>query len=65
MSFVKGGVQISAQKQEKELLKNDKSIVFEGSFTKGKTDMSVWFTTKEKEYLGAFYIKARRLQILL
>jgi arylsulfatase A-like enzyme len=61
MSFVKGGVQIGAWKQEKELLKNDKSIVFEGTFTKGKTDMSAWFTTKGKEDWGAFYIKVRRL----
>ena len=61
MSFVKGGVQIGAWKQEKELLKNDKSIVFEGTFTKGKTDMSAWFTTKEKKDWGAFYIKVKRL----
>ena len=61
MSFVKGRVQIGACKQEKELLKNDKSIVFEGPFTKGKTDMSAWFTTIEKRDLGAFYIKVRRL----
>ena len=49
ISFVKGGVQIGAWKQEEEPLKNDKSIVFEGTFAKGKTDRSAWFTAKEKK----------------
>jgi hypothetical protein len=61
MSFIKGGVQVGAWKQEKTLKKDAKSIVFEGNFTKGKTDMSAWFTSKEKEDWGAFYIKVRRL----
>ena len=43
MSFVKGRVQIGACKQEKELLKNDKSIVFEGAFTELEKDLhTVW-----------------------
>ncbi|WP_298946141.1 arylsulfatase [uncultured Polaribacter sp.] len=61
MNFIKGGVQIGAWKQEKNIDKNGKSIVFEGNFTEGKTDMSAWFTNNEKEDWGAFYIKVTRL----
>jgi hypothetical protein len=38
------------------VLKNVKSIVFEDDFTEKKTDMSARFTSKDKEYWGAFYI---------
>jgi arylsulfatase A-like enzyme len=61
MSFVKGGVQIGAWKQEKKVNKDDKRIVFEGNFTEGKTDMSAWFTNKDKVDWGAFYIRVYRL----
>ena len=61
MNFTKGGVQIGAWKQEKPIGINSKSIVFEGNFTKGKTDMSAWFTTKNTVDWGAFYIKVTRI----
>lgn len=61
MNFTKGGLQIGAWKQEKQIEKDAKSIVFEGNFTEGKTDMTAWFTNKEKEDWGAFYIKVTRL----
>ncbi len=61
MNFTKGGVQIGAWKQEKQVDVDAKSIVFEGNFTEGKTDMSAWFTSKEKEDWGAFYIKVTRI----
>lgn len=61
MDITKGGVQIGAWKQEKTMEKGAKSIVFEGNFTKGKTDLTAWFTTKDNEDWGAFYIKMERL----
>ncbi|WP_339881492.1 arylsulfatase [Polaribacter vadi] len=61
MSFTKGGIQIGAWKQEKQVDVDARSIVFEGNFTEGKTDMSAWFTTKEKEDWGAFYIRVTRI----
>ena len=61
MNFTKGGLQIGAWKQEKQIEKDAKSIVFEGDFTEGKTDMTAWFTTKDKEDWGAFYIRLYRL----
>jgi hypothetical protein len=61
MNFLNGGVQIGAWKQEKQVEKDAKSIVFEGDFFEGKTDMRAWFTTKDKEDWGAFYIRVERL----
>jgi arylsulfatase A-like enzyme len=61
MNFTEGGVQIGAWKQEKKVNKDAKSIVFEGNFTQGKTNMSAWFTNKDKEDWGAFYIRVYRL----
>jgi arylsulfatase A-like enzyme len=61
MNFVNGGVQIGAWKQEKQVEKDAKSIVFEGDFFEGKTDIRAWFTTKDKEDWGAFYIRVERL----
>lgn len=61
MSFTKGGIQIGAWKQEKQVDVDARSIVFEGNFTEGKTDMSAWFTTKEKEDWGGFYIRVTRI----
>lgn len=61
MDFIKAGVQVGAWKQEKQVEQNANSIVFEGNFTEGKTDMKAWFTTNEKEDWGAFYLKVTRL----
>jgi arylsulfatase A-like enzyme len=61
MNFIEGGVQIGAWKQEKKVNKEAKSIVFESNFTQGKTNMSAWFTNKDKEDWGAFYIRVYRL----
>jgi arylsulfatase A-like enzyme len=61
MNFTEGGVQIGAWKQEKKVNKDANSIVFEGNFTQGKTNMSAWFTNKDKEDWGAFYIRVYRL----
>ena len=61
MNFTEGGVQIGAWKQEKKVNKDANSIVFEGNFTQGKTNMSAWFTNKDKEDWGAFYIRIYRL----
>jgi arylsulfatase A-like enzyme len=61
MNFKKGGVQIGAWKQEKQIELNAKSIVFEGNFTEGKTDMRAWFTTKDNVDWGAFYIRVTRV----
>ena len=61
MNYTEGGVQIGAWKQEKKVNKEAKSIVFESNFTQGKTNMSAWFTNKDKEDWGAFYIRIYRL----
>ena len=61
MNFTIGGVQIGAWKQEKQVDVDARSIVFEGNFTEGKTDMSAWFTTQNKEDWGAFYIRVTRI----
>jgi arylsulfatase A-like enzyme len=61
MNFTEGGVQIGAWKQEKKVNKDANSIVFEGNFTQGKTNMSAWFTNKDKEDWGAFYIRVYRI----
>lgn len=59
-NFTKGTVQIGAWKQEKALVKGAKSIVFEGNFTKGKTNMSAWFKTTNNIDWGAYYVKLTR-----
>jgi len=61
MGFIKGGIQIGAWVEEKEVVSNSKSIIFEGNFTKGKTDMTAWFTNADNVNWGAFYIKVTRL----
>ena len=55
MNFTEGRIQIGAWKQERKVNKDTKSIVFEGNFTQGKTNMSAWFTNKDKK-IGALFI---------
>ena len=59
-NFIKGTLKIGAWKETKEILPNDKSVTFKGNFTKGKTNLSAWFTNKEEINWGAFYIKITR-----
>ena len=61
MDFTKGGVKIGAWEQEKPVIKGDKSILFEGNFSKGKTNMSAWFTNSKNVDWGAFYIRVEKI----
>lgn len=61
MNFKSGGVKIGALQQELPITKNTKSLTFTGNFTKGKTNLSAWFTNKENVNWGAFYIRVTRL----
>ena len=60
MNFKSGGVRIGAWEQTKVLDKDAKVLRFTGNFTKGKTDLSAWFTNSENEVWGAYYIRITR-----
>ena len=60
MNFKSGGVRIGAWEQTKVLDKDAKVLRFTGNFTKGKTDLSAWFTNSENEDWGAYYIRITR-----
>ena len=61
MNFKSGGVQIGAWKQKLNIEKGAKILSFKGNFTKGKTNMSAWFTTDDNVDWGAFYIRVTRV----
>jgi len=60
-NFKSGSVKIGAWEQTKALDKDAKVLSFTGNFTKGKTDLSAWFTTKNNKDWGAFYIRVTRI----
>lgn len=59
-NYKKGTVKIGAWKETKKILLNAKSVVFKGNFTKGKTNLSAWFTSSENINWGAYYIRITR-----
>lgn len=61
MNFKSGGVQIGAWKQMLDIEKGAKTLSFKGNFTKGKTNLSAWFTTDKNVDWGAFYIRVTRV----
>jgi hypothetical protein len=61
MTFKKGTVKIGAWEQELPITKGAKSLAFTGNFTKGKTDLSAWFTNDKNVDWGAYYIRVTRL----
>ena len=61
MNFISGGVQIGAWKQMLDIEKGAKTLSFKGNFTKGKTNLSAWFTTDKNVDWGAFYIRVTRV----
>lgn len=60
MKFKSGTLEIGAWKQEIKIVSEAKSIVFRGKFSKGKTNMSAWFTNTDNVDWGAFYIRIKR-----
>jgi hypothetical protein len=61
MSFKSGGVKIGAWEKTLKIEKGAKTLSFKGNFTKGKTNMSAWFTNDKNVDWGAFYIKVTRV----
>ena len=61
LNFKSGGLQIGAWKQTLNIKEGAKTLTFKGNFTKGKTNMSAWFTTNENVDWGAFYIRVTRV----
>ena len=61
MNFKSGGVRIGAWEKTLKVESGAKTLSFKGNFTKGKTNMSAWFTNDENVDWGAFYIRVTRL----
>ena len=61
MNFKSGGVRIGAWEKTLKVESGAKTLSFKGNFTKGKTNMSAWFTNDENVGWGAFYIRVTRL----
>ena len=60
MNFKSGGVKIGAWEQTLKIENGAKTLSFKGNFTKGKTNMSAWFTDDKNVDWGAFYIRVYR-----
>jgi hypothetical protein len=61
MNFVTGTLKIGAWERQKMIETDAKTLVFIGTFTKGPSTMSAWFTNKTNEDWGSFYIRIQRI----
>jgi len=60
-SFVSGGIKIGGWKEEKSIEQDAEKLVFNGNFSKGKSIMTAWFTTADKQDWGAYYISIEKI----
>ncbi len=61
MSFKSGGIQVGAWKKTANIESGAKVLSFKGNFTKGKTNLSGWFTDDKNVDWGAYYFRVTRL----